>query len=40
VESVFESFSIKVGVGSDEHREVTRANAILAYEEILKMWKV
>lgn len=49
VESVFDSYSIKskdsavadkAGAPGDEVTLVTKGNAILAYEEIFKMWKV
>jgi len=49
VESVFESYSIKAqasnalaesNVEAPENRVVTKGNAILAYEDILKMWKI
>jgi hypothetical protein len=51
VESVFESYSIKAQASSSlaesgsnaeapEIRVVTKGNAILAYEDVMKMWKI
>ena len=50
MESVFESYSVKAQAsnalveGSNAEapdvRVVTKGNAILAYEDILKMWKI
>ena len=45
VESVFDSYSsTPTGLSqvddSDEQKVITKGNAILAYEEIFKMWKV
>jgi hypothetical protein len=39
VESVFDSYSVK-REGNDEQALITKANAILALEEIFKMWKI
>lgn len=38
VDSVFDSYSVKTG--DDSNSAVTKGNAILAYDEIFKMWKV
>lgn len=50
VESVFESFSVKSKDASPETKDgtvqvdeldlITKGNAILAYEQVFKMWKV
>lgn len=38
MQSVFESNSISTTVNGNEIQKVTKGNAILAYEEIFRMW--
>jgi hypothetical protein len=41
VQSVFETYSVQGSQDDDKPQNlVTKGNAILAYEEIFKMWKV
>jgi hypothetical protein len=41
VQSVFETYSVQnPSLAEQEKKIVTKGNAILAYEEIFKMWKV
>ena len=40
VQSVFDTYSVQGSLVETDQKKVTKGNAILAYEEIFKMWKV